>query len=237
MLGFQTLSVLIIIPTYNEKHNISNLIKKIFGHTPQSTNILIVDDSSPDGTGQIVQELASQNQRIHLLSREGKQGLASAYIQGFQWGLKQNYQYLIQMDADFSHHPKYLQAMIDHLKNYDYVIGSRYVSGGGVVDWGLSRKIISRMGSFYARFVLLTPIQDFTGGFNGWNYKTLANLDLEQMIARGYLFQIEMKYRAFQKGYRFLEFPIIFEDRTLGQSKMNQGVFWEAFIKIWKLKK
>ena len=230
------MSILVIIPTYNEKHNISDLIKKIFESVPESTNILVVDDSSPDGTGEIVQELANQNQSIHLLSRQGKQGLASAYILGFQWGLQAGYQYLIQMDADFSHHPKYLQPMIDHLQNYDYVIGSRYVSGGGVVDWGLGRKLISKMGSLYARFVLWLPIQDFTGGFNGWNSEVLEHIDLGQILSKGYLFQIEMKYRAFQKGYRFLEFPIIFEDRKLGNSKMSKNVFWEALIKIWKLR-
>ncbi len=231
------MSTLVVIPTYNEKHNIAKLMTNIFENVPDSTDVLVVDDSSPDGTGEFVQELVNQNQRIHLFSREGKQGLASAYILGFQWGIKQGYDYLIQMDADFSHHPKYLQAMIKHLQSYDYVIGSRYVSGGGVVGWGWDRKFISRMGSFYARHVLCLPIQDFTGGFNGWNSQVLEVIGLDQIISKGYLFQIEMKYRAFQKGYRFLEIPIIFEDRVAGHSKMNQGIFWEAVTKIWDIKK
>ena len=196
----------------------------------------MVDDGSPDGTGALADRLASQNSRLHVLHRKEKQGLGPAYIAGFNWGFQNGYDQLIEMDADFSHHPRFLPVMLETLKSYDFVIGSRYVEGGGTVNWGLLRKIISRGGSLYARTVLQAPIRDFTGGFNGWNRKVLQGIEMETLEAGGYSFQIELKYRAFKKGFRFKEFPILFEDRRVGKSKMSSKIVIEALRLVPKMR-
>ncbi len=228
---------LIIIPTYNEKENIRAILNAVFQEVDDlDVDVLVVDDGSPDGTGDIVDEMIQGNPRLHVLHREGKQGLGSAYIAGFRWGIKNEYDACIEMDADFSHRPKYLSTMLDHLKTYDFVMGSRYVEGGGTVNWGLGRQIISRGGSFYSRIILGAPIKDFTGGFNGWRRGVLESISLDTMSSDGYSFQIELKYRAFKKKYKFIEFPIVFEDRKVGNSKMSRRIVLEALRKVWSFR-
>ena len=224
---------LIVVPTYNEKENISSLIEAVLSATPATVDVLIVDDNSPDGTGQMADELASKNSRVQVLHREKKMGLGTAYVNGFRWGLEREYEALIEMDADFSHHPKYLTTMLKELNDSDVVIGSRYVSGGGTVNWGLGRKVLSRGGSFYSRVILGAPIKDFTGGFNGWKKKVLESVELGTLRSDGYSFQIELKYRAFLKNFKIKEFPIVFEDRKVGKSKMSKKIVFEALARVW----
>jgi dolichol-phosphate mannosyltransferase len=197
---------------------------------------LVVDDGSPDGTGALVDTLAKQHSRIHVLHRTKKQGLGPAYIAGFRWGFAHGYDQVVEMDADFSHDPKFLPTLLSLLNQYDFVIGSRYVAGGGTVNWGLSRKIISRGGSWYSRTMLGAPIRDFTGGFNGWNRRVLEAISLDTLEAGGYSFQIELKYRAFKKGFSFKEFPILFEDRRVGKSKMSSKIVIEALSLVPRLR-
>ncbi len=232
---------LIIIPTYNEKENIASIVREVLAITAQHlekhpVELLIVDDGSPDGTGQIADQIAQSEKRLHVLHRKGKLGLGSAYVAGFQWGLEKGFEACIEMDADFSHRPAYLEPMLENLEKFDFVIGSRYVSGGGTKNWGLIRKIISRGGSFYSRVILGAPIHDFTGGFNGWRAEVLRAISLDTIRSDGYSFQIELKYRAYQKGFRFVEFPILFEDRKVGHSKMSRKIVFEALRKVWSFR-
>ena len=227
---------LIVIPTYNEIENLTPITDAVLGVTPETVHVLVVDDGSPDGTGKMADELAKKNPRLHVLHRTQKQGLGPAYIAGFRWGFQNNFDQIVEMDADFSHNPKYLPTMLDLLNKNDYVLGSRNVPGGGTVNWGILRKIISRGGSFYARTILGVPVRDFTGGFNGWNRKVLEDINLDTMESGGYSFQIELKYRAYRKGYRFIEFPIIFEDRRVGKSKMSSKIVVEALSMVPKLR-
>lgn len=225
---------LIVVPTYNEIENLESLVSSVLGNIPSSeVEILIVDDGSPDGTGQLADKLAGRNPRVHVLHRQKKMGLGTAYVNGFHWGLERGFDALIEMDADFSHNPKYLPQMLDLLKANDVVIGSRYVAGGGTVNWGLGRKILSRGGSFYSRMILGATIRDFTGGFNGWRRKVLESVDLGSLRSDGYSFQIELKYRAFLKGFKIGEFPIVFEDRKVGKSKMSRRIVVEALMRVW----
>jgi dolichol-phosphate mannosyltransferase len=225
---------LIVVPTYNEVENIQSLIEAILSVTPESVDVLVVDDGSPDGTGALVDVLAVRHSpRVHALHRARKMGLGTAYVNGFRWGLERDYEALIEMDADFSHHPSYLKMMLETLTVSDVAIGSRYVEGGGTKNWGLGRKILSRGGSFYSRLILGAPIRDFTGGFNGWRRHVLEAVQLETLRSDGYSFQIELKYRAFLKGFRLKEFPIIFEDRKVGHSKMNRRIVFEALARVW----
>ncbi len=228
--------VLIVIPTYNEIENLGPITTEVLKRTPEGVHILVVDDGSPDGTGALADRLSEADPRVHVLHRTQKQGLGPAYIAGFRWGFSQGFDQLIEMDADFSHHPSFLPTMLNLLKEHDFVIGSRYVDGGGTVNWGLLRKIISRGGSLYSRMVLGAPIRDFTGGFNGWNRRVLEGIDLDTLEAGGYSFQIELKYRAFRKGFRFKEFPILFEDRRVGKSKMSSRIVIEALSLVPKLR-
>ena len=230
---------LIVIPTYNEIENLQALVEAILKVTEASTSVsvdlLIVDDNSPDGTGQLA-DLLSQKYapRVHILHREKKMGLGTAYVNGFGWGLeKSEYEVFIEMDADFSHNPKYLPRMMDLLATNDVVIGSRNIEGGGTVNWGIGRKILSRGGSMYARMILGAPISDFTGGFNGWRRPVLKSVQLETLRSDGYSFQIELKYRAHLLGFRTVEFPIIFEDRKVGKSKMSKRIVLEALKRVW----
>lgn len=225
--------VLIVIPTYNEIENLKPLTEAIMSVTPSEVEILIVDDASPDGTGRLADTLMGQQKRIHVLHRSGKMGLGTAYVAGFRWGLENGFEAFIEMDADFSHNPKYLAKMLELLGGYDVVIGSRYVGGGGTVNWGIGRKILSKGGSLYSRMILGAPISDFTGGFNGWRRKVLEAIDLDSLHSDGYSFQIEMKYRAFLGNFSITEFPIIFEDRKVGQSKMNNKIVLEALRRVW----
>jgi dolichol-phosphate mannosyltransferase len=230
---------LIVIPTYNERENIQPLIEAIFKKVPQSVDVLVVDDGSPDGTGQLVAQITQSNPRVHVLHRAKKMGLGTAYVAGFRWGMQQEqkaYELFIEMDADFSHNPEYLPVMLSTLATHDVAIGSRYVQGGGTVNWGLGRKILSRGGSLYSRLILRADIRDFTGGFNGWRRKVLESVELETLRSDGYSFQIELKYRAFLRGFKITEFPIVFEDRKVGKSKMNRRIVIEALGRVWSFR-
>ena len=233
--------ILIIIPTYNEIENIDSLIRSIFATTKPDhleVEILVVDDNSPDGTGKTVQSLIHTDypKRLFLLNRDQKYGLGTAYIQGFLWGLERDYQIFVEMDADFSHNPRYLPQMIKKMKRFDCIIGSRYIPGGGIRGWGIFRRIISKAGSLYAKTILHIPIHDLTGGFNLWRREVLAHIHPAEIKSEGYAFQIELKYRAFIKGFRFLELPIVFEDRRLGKSKISKKIILEAIWRVWQLK-
>ncbi len=227
---------LIVIPTYNEIENLRPLVETVLKGTPATLEILVVDDGSPDGTGALADTLASADPRVHVLHRAKKMGLGTAYVAGFRWGLEKGFDAIIEMDADFSHDPRYLPTMLERLANYDFVIGSRYVPGGGTVNWGVGRKILSRGGSLYSRLILGAPIRDFTGGFNGWHRRVLEAVELGSLRSDGYSFQIELKYRAFRRGFRYTEFPIIFEDRKVGKSKMNRRIVIEALGRVWSFR-
>ncbi len=229
------MKVLIIIPTYNEKENIQNIVQAVFAQN-LGVDILIVDDSSPDGTAQIVQGLQKSNSKLHLLSRPGKQGLGRAYIAGFNWGIEQGYDILTEMDADFSHRPEDLGLLLDKLSDHDFAVGSRYVEGGRTVNWGIMRKIISRSGGVYSRLILGFPLNDWTGGFNAWKKEVLLGIDLSTVASNGYSFQIELKYKALKKGFKGAESPIIFEDRRVGHSKMSFRIVIEAFYRVWLMR-
>ena len=231
-----TLRSLIVVPTYNERENLPLLLEAVLKVVPAQVEILVVDDGSPDGTGKIADEWAARESRVHVLHRTGKLGLGTAYVAGFRWGLDQGFEQLIEMDADFSHDPKYLPVMLKSLESHDVAIGSRYVPGGGTVNWGLGRKVLSRGGSLYARTVLGAPIRDFTGGFNGWRRKVIEAVDVGTLRSDGYSFQIELKYRAFKKGFRWTEFPIVFADREVGKSKMNRRIVFEALARVWSFR-
>ena len=228
---------LIIIPTYNESDNIEKLLDLI-SRTDPAAHVLIVDDNSPDRTYEIVERLmqTSYPARLFLLKRAGKLGLGTAYIAGFKWALARDYDYIFEMDADFSHDPKYLPAFLTAIEKHDLVLGSRYVPGGGVKNWGLLRKIISRGGSLYARTILGLSLRDLTGGFKCFRRQVLESIDLDAVKSNGYSFQIEMTYRARCKGFRICETPIVFEDRTAGKSKMSRKIFLEAVLMVWKLR-
>src|SRR5262245_24927012 len=218
-------AALVIIPTYNERDNVQALVREILAATPD-VDLLFVDDNSPDGTGQALDEMAAANPRVQVMHRAGKLGLATAYLEGFRRGLASDYQYLIEMDADFSHDPKYLPEMLRRARTgADVVIGSRYVEGGGTINWGLGRQLISRGGGFYARTILGVPIRDLTAGFVCYHRRVLEALDLAGLRSEGYGFQIEMKYRIVNAGFRVEEMPIVFVDRRVGQSKMSRKIF------------
>lgn len=228
--------VLVIVPTYNERDNVEPITTAILAAEPR-VDVLVVDDNSPDGTGQLADELAAKQPRIKVLHREKKQGLGKAYLHAFKWALEHGYQYVLEMDADFSHDPKYLPKLIDEAKSgADLVLGSRYVEGGGTVNWGPLRKLISRGGSLYARSILGVRTRDLTGGFKCFRRSVLEALDLDSVKSTGYAFQIELTYRALKAGFTVREVPIVFEDRRVGQSKMSRKIFVEALTMVWKLK-
>lgn len=226
---------LVIIPTYNELENMQALLPALM-LLNEKFDVLVADDSSPDKTADFVAEFAKQNSRVHLLLRKQKNGLGQAYIAGFKWGLQHNYDALIEMDADFSHRPEDLIKILQTLETEDVVIGSRYVPGGQTVNWGLIRKMISRGGGIYSRMILGYPVQDWTGGFNGWKAQVLKDIGLDSIRSNGYSFQIELKYKAQKQGYKVKEVPIVFEDRRVGQSKMSLKIVIEAFYKVWLIR-
>ena len=228
---------LIIIPTYNERENIEKLLQSVFQNDP-AAHILIVDDHSPDRTYELVEHLqeTAYPGRLFLLKRSGKMGLGTAYIAGFKWALERDYDYVFEMDADFSHDPKYLPGFLDAIQSADVVLGSRYVTGGGVKNWSFLRKAISMGGSLYARTILGLSVRDLTGGFKCFRREVLAAIDLDNIKSNGYSFQIEMTYRASRKGFRIQEVPIVFEDRALGKSKMSRKIFYEALLMVWRLR-
>jgi len=227
---------LIVIPTYNEHDNVRGVAKDFLAALP-GTELLFVDDNSPDGTGAVLDELAAAEPRIHVMHRAGKLGLGTAYVEGFGWGLARGYDYLFEMDADGSHDPKYLRGMLALAEDgADVVVGSRYVPGGGTENWGIGRKVISRGGSLYARTILGVDVRDVTAGFVCWRRGALEAIDLATITSNGYSFQIEMKYRAVKKGLRIVETPITFVDRRVGQSKMSRAIVAEALLKVWALR-
>lgn len=227
---------LVVIPTYNEKENIEAITTAVMRATPAQTHVLVVDDSSPDGTGAIVTRLRQSEPRLHLLTRKEKQGLGRAYLAAFKWGLDNGYDVIVEMDADFSHRPEDLVKLLEAVKTSDFALGSRWVKGGGTINWGLGRKIISRGGSLYASLILGHWVSDFTGGFNAWTRKALEGISLETVASNGYSFQIELKYRALKRGFRGTEVPIIFEDRRVGKSKMSTQIVVEALGRVWGMR-
>ena len=230
---------IVIIPTYNEIENIAITIEAVFA-LDLNLDILIVDDNSPDKTYEKVRALIEKRygERLHLIVREKKQGLGKAYIEGFKWALaeEKRYDFIIEMDADLSHNPKYLPRFIEEIENYDLVIGSRYVEGGGATDWPLLRKAISYGGSLYSRLILGVKVKDITGGFKCFRREVLEAIDLDSVLTTGYAFQIEMNYKATLKNFRIIEVPIIFEERVRGKSKMTKKVFIEALGKVVTLR-
>ncbi len=229
------LDCIVIVPTYNEAENIGQLLPQILAQS--RFRVLVVDDSSPDGTGAQVAAMSRDDPRIGLLSRAGKLGLGSAYIAGFRQALAEGAEYIFEMDADFSHDPRYLPTLLAAAEQgHDLVIGSRYVPGGGTTDWGLIRRIISRGGNIYAGIILGLPIADSTGGFRCYRRRVLATIDLGAVRSNGYAFQIEMAYRVRRAGFTIGEVPIIFPDRRVGNSKMSRRIVIEALVNVWRLR-
>ncbi len=227
---------IVIIPTYNEKENIKAIVEAVFA-LQEGFHILVVDDSSPDGTAQIVQELQkSYTDELHLELRKQKDGLGKAYIHGFKWSLEHGYDYIFEMDADFSHNPADLSKLLNACQTADMSVGSRYSQGVNVVNWPMGRVLLSYFASKYVRFILGIPIYDTTAGFVCFKRETLMKIDLDQVKLKGYGFQVEMKYRVFKKGLKINEVPIIFTNRILGESKMNGGIIGEAVLGILNLR-
>lgn len=229
---------LVIIPTYNEKENIENIIRAVFA-LPVVFQILVVDDGSPDGTASIVKNLQKEfPERLHILERSGKLGLGTAYITGFKWGIQHEYDYIFEMDADFSHNPDDLPKLYKacHEDGYDVAIGSRYVSGVNVVNWPMGRVLMSYFASKYVRTILGVKIADTTAGFKCYRREVLETIELDKIRFKGYAFQVEMKFTAHKCGFKIVEVPIIFINRVLGTSKMSGGIFSEAFLGIIRLK-
>lgn len=228
---------LVIIPTYNEKENIENIARKVFS-LPGDYHLLVVDDGSPDGTGDIVKRLQQEFPgRLHILERSGKLGLGTAYITGFKWALQRDYEYIFEMDADFSHDPEDLNRLFEAcVKGADVVVGSRYTKGGKVVNWPWNRIFISKGGAFYTKMILWMPVNDPTAGFICYNRKVLSAIPLDEVHFIGYAFQIEMKYRAWKLGFKIGEVPITFRDRKEGTSKMSSGIVKEAMYGVWKMR-
>ena len=226
----------VIVPTYNERDNLPLIVAAVHEHLPDA-DLLVVDDNSPDGTGKLADEIAARDDKVHVLHRQGKMGLGTAYVAGFKHALARDYDYVFEMDCDFSHDPKYLPVLLARAKaGADVVLGSRYVAGGGTVNWGPMRKLISRGGSLYARTILGVGVRDLTGGFKCFRRRVLEALDLDGVSAQGYGFQIEMTYRALKHGFRVEEVPIVFVDRRVGQSKMSKKIFLEALTLVWRLR-
>ena len=229
------MKTLIISPTYNERKNIKQLVDMVIGENPEF-HLLIIDDNSPDGTGDKVKELQTIYKNLYLETRPKKSGLGTAYIFGFKWALEKKYENIIQMDADLSHNPKDLPRMIDKLQKYDLIIGSRYVNGISVVNWPLRRLMLSYGANAYSRVITGMPIMDGTGGFKAWKSSVLSSIDLDSVKSQGYSFQIEMNFRAWVKKFNIKEIPIIFSDRTIGQSKMSKAIVNEAIFMVWRLR-
>jgi dolichol-phosphate mannosyltransferase len=230
------METLVIVPTYNEQENLPRLAETLLS-LEIDLGLLVVDDNSPDGTGKIADSLAAADSRVMVLHRPGKQGLGTAYVQGFLYGLERTEaRFLVQMDADFSHNPMKVPELIATAREGAVAIGSRYVPGGGVKNWGLGRRILSRGGSLYARTILGLPINDVTGGFKCWPREVLEDISLGSVKSNGYAFQAEMSYRARRRGHKLKEIPITFVDRRVGQSKMSPGIALEALWLVWKLR-
>jgi len=228
---------LVIIPTYNEIENIEKMIRAVFS-LPRNFDLLIVDDGSPDGTANKVKLLQKEFQnKLHLEERKGKLGLGTAYIHGFKWALKHNYEFIFEMDCDFSHNPNDLVRLLEACESgADVAVGSRYCRGGKITNWPFGRILMSYFASVYVRIVLWLPVKDTTAGFKCYRRKVLESIDLDAIRFMGYAFQIEMKYRAYKKGFKIIEVPILFTDRVLGESKMSTKIFKEAFLGVIQMR-
>jgi dolichol-phosphate mannosyltransferase len=229
-------TALVCIPTYNERENLEGIVQAVLAADAR-TEVLVVDDSSPDRTGDLADALCAREPRVHVLHRAKKEGLGRAYLAAFAWALTRPYAYVVEMDADWSHPPRYLPELLNRAEaGADLVLGSRYVPGGGTVNWGWLRRFISQGGSLYARTVLGLRVRDLTGGFKCFRRRVLESIDLAAVHSTGYAFQIELTYRTLRKGFRVEEMPIVFEDRRVGQSKMSRRIVVEALSMVWKLR-
>ncbi len=225
---------LIIIPTFNERDNITEAIRKVLNQ-PGNIEILVIDDNSPDGTAEVVEKIIEKEPRIHIINRSGKLGLGTAYITGFKFAIKSGYDFVFEMDADLSHDPEDIPRFLKAIENYDLVIGSRYINGVNVVNWPLSRLLLSIFASVYARIITGLPIKDITSGYKCYRREVLESIDLDKVHSEGYSFQIEMKWRTWREGFQIREIPITFVDRTVGKSKMSKAIVREAIFLVWKL--
>lgn len=226
---------LIIFPTYNERDNIEKIVHAVLPMDPR-IHVLVVDDNSPDGTGEVADRLAAAESKVHVLHREKKEGLGRAYIAGFKWALDQGFDFIFEMDADFSHGPEYLRDFLREIQHFDLVLGSRYISGVNVINWPMSRLLLSYFANKYTHWVTGLPLKDATGGFKCFRRKVLESIDLDDIHSSGYAFQIEMSMRAWKKKFTIKEIPIIFVDRIAGQSKMNKKIVREAIWMVWLLR-
>jgi len=229
------MKTLIISPTYNEKKNIKALVAQVLDLNPDY-HLLIIDDNSPDGTASAVKELQTEYTNLHLEERPGKAGLGTAYIYGFKWALERDYEVVVQMDADLSHDPGDVLRLVKQLEAHDLVIGSRYIHGVSVVNWPIRRLILSYGANLYSSIVTGMPLKDSTGGFKAWRREVLETVQLDQVRSQGYSFQIEMNFRTWRRGFTIIEEPIIFTDRTIGESKMSKTIMYEAIWMVWRLR-
>lgn len=229
------MKTLVIIPTYNELENMPRLLAEVLSKNDE-INILIVDDNSPDGTATFVENELKNNDRIHLIKRSSKQGLGTAYIAGFKYALKNNYDLIFEMDADFSHDPNEIPRFLEEIKESDLVLGSRYKNGVNVINWPMRRLLLSWFANIYTRVITGLPVHDATGGFKCFRRKVLEAIDLNRVTSNGYAFQIEMNFKAWKKGFKVKEIPIIFVDRVKGKSKMSRKIVREAVVMVWKLR-
>jgi dolichol-phosphate mannosyltransferase len=230
-----TQRVLVIFPTYNERDNIEKIVHAVLPMDAR-IHVLVVDDNSPDGTGEIADRLAREEAKVNVLHRAEKEGLGQAYIAGFRWAIERKYDYIFEMDADFSHGPEYIRDFLREIKQYDLVIGSRYISGVNVINWPMSRLLLSYFANVYTRIVTGMPLRDATGGFKCFRRNVLETIDLDDVHSTGYSFQIEMSMRAWKRGFKIKEIPIIFVDRRAGHSKMSKKILREAVWMVWWLR-
>jgi len=228
--------IVVVIPTYNEADNLRQIVEALLALNVSELSVLIVDDNSPDGTGALADELAARQPRLNVLHRERKEGLGRAYLAGFAEALARGYGRIVEMDADFSHDPAALPGLLEASRKADLVLGSRYVEGGGTVNWGLGRRLLSKGGSLYARTILGVGIRDLTGGFKCFRREVLESIDLESVRSSGYAFQIELTYRTLKRGFTVREIPIVFADRRVGKSKMSRAIVAEALWMVWKIR-
>jgi len=233
--GVNSPRALVVIPTYNEAGNIENVINRIFALNDSKIEILIVDDNSPDGTGELVARRREQEPRLHLLQRPGKMGLGTAYVAGFRYALQNGFEYIFEMDADLSHNPDDLPRLLEKMNGYDLVIGSRYLTGVNVINWPLSRLLLSLFANWYTRTITRMPINDCTSGFKCIHRRVLEAVALDAIVSNGYAFQIELHYKIWRHGFRICEVPIVFTERRAGKSKMSRKVQFEAATMVWRL--
>jgi dolichol-phosphate mannosyltransferase len=229
--------ILVIIPTFQERENLSPIVARVRASVP-AAHVLVADDNSPDGTGKVADELASDDDQVHVLHRSAKEGLGAAYVAGFEWALDEGYDVIVEMDADGSHQPEQLPRLLDALETADVVLGSRWVAGGEVSNWPKSREFLSRGGNMYTRVALGLPLRDATGGYRAYRAKVLRAFDLTTVRSQGYCFQVDLAWRSWRRGYRVVEVPITFVERVLGTSKMSRKIVFEALwrVTLWGLR-